>query len=113
MPKTSRSKPSASKNKTPPNWRQSIYQLLNLVRKLLPKRRWLRRLVVGLFVFIAVSGGTMYGIARWYIASERSKPLTLGVTFIADYAQQLGVDPHQTLQALIGQLGVRNFRLVS
>jgi len=55
----------------------------------------------------------MYGIAKWYMAQQSSKPLTLGVTFIADYAQQLGTNPHQSLDAMIYGLGVRNFRFVS
>ncbi|HUD08278.1 MAG TPA: hypothetical protein VMQ52_04320 [Candidatus Saccharimonadales bacterium] len=55
----------------------------------------------------------MYGIARWYIASESNKPLTLGVTFIPDYAQSLGLNPQQTMKALIDNLGVKNFRITS
>lgn len=54
----------------------------------------------------------MYGIAEWYIHSESSKPLQLGVTFIPDYAQSLGLNPEQTMNALIG-IGVKEFRLVS
>ena len=80
---------------------------------ILPKRRWLRRIVIGFAVIIGLVVGTMYGIARWYIWSERNKPLTLGTTFIADYAQSLGLDPHKTLQSTINDLEVRNFRLVS
>jgi len=53
-------------------------------------RYWQRniwhKVVVCLVVFVVLSVGTMYGIARWYIASEAHKPLTMGVTFIPDYA---------------------------
>lgn len=56
--------------------------------------------------------GTMYGIAQWYIQTEKSKPLEMGVSFIPDYAQGLGVDPQKTMDALTG-IGVRQFRLVS
>lgn len=55
----------------------------------------------------------MYGIARWYIASERSKPLVYGTSFIAPYADSLGLNPQETMQALIDDVGVRHFRLVS
>jgi len=55
----------------------------------------------------------MYGIARWYIAGEQSKPLTLGVSFIPSYAESLGLDPKVTMDALIKTIGVRHFRLVS
>lgn len=55
----------------------------------------------------------MYGIARWYTWSERNTPLTMGVTFIPDYAEGLGLNPGQTMDALINDLHVKQFRLVS
>jgi len=54
----------------------------------------------------------MYGIAEWYIHSQASKPLQLGVSFIPDYASSLGLDPQETMDALTG-IGVKQFRLVS
>lgn len=74
---------------------------------------WYHKAVIVLVLFITLSVFTMYGIARWYAYTERNKPYVQGVSFIADYAQSLGVDPHQTMTALIDQVGVRNFRLVS
>jgi hypothetical protein len=56
--------------------------------------------------------GIMYGIAQWYIHTERSQPLEQGVTFVPDYAWGLGVSPEQTMDAL-NSIGVRNYRLVS
>jgi len=53
----------------------------------------------------------MYGIAEWYIHSEQG-PQQLGVSFIPDYAQSLGVNPQQTMDALLN-IGVKQFRLVS
>lgn len=55
----------------------------------------------------------MYGIARWYIASQAHKPLKLGVSFIPAYAESLGLDAQKTMDALIRDVGVRHFRLVS
>lgn len=40
-------------------------------------------------------------------------PFTLGTSFIPAYAESLGVDPQETMDALIDDVGVRNFRLVS
>jgi len=57
--------------------------------------------------------GTMYGIARWYIASEVHKPLAMGVTFIPDYAKSLGLDPVKTMDAILDELHVKHLRLVS
>ncbi|MGZ6005370.1 MAG: beta-galactosidase, partial [Candidatus Saccharimonadales bacterium] len=54
----------------------------------------------------------MYGIAQWYIWSERNQPLKLGVSFIPDYAQSLGVDPQANLDGLLN-IGVKHLRLVS
>jgi hypothetical protein len=73
---------------------------------------WWHKLVtvVVLTAFVLVS--IMYGIAQWYIHSEAGKPLQMGVSFIPDYAQSLGVNPQQTMDALIG-IGVKQFRLVS
>ncbi len=59
-----------------------------------------------------VAMSTMYGIAQWYIHSEVSKPLQLGVSFIPDYAASLGVDPKANLDALLN-IGVKQLRLVS
>jgi hypothetical protein len=87
-------------------------KLRNSLKTVLPKRRWLRNLVIGLIAVVIAATGTMYGIAQWYIHAERSKPLQQGVSFIPDYAQSLGLDPRQTMDALTG-IGVKNFRLVS
>lgn len=78
----------------------------------LPKKTWLRRLVIGLVVLVVAFTAAMYGIAEWYIHSERAKPLEQGVSFIPDYAESLGLDPQATMDALTG-IGVRHFRLVS
>lgn len=56
---------------------------------------------------------TMFAISRWYIASTNDKPFQLGATFIPAYAASLGVDPQETMDALIYDVGVRQFRLTS
>lgn len=42
-----------------------------------------------------------------------NEPLVIGTTFIPSYARYLGVDPQETMQALIDEVGFRHFRLVS
>lgn len=54
----------------------------------------------------------MYGISVWYAHSVAHQPLELGVSFIPDYANSLGVNPEETMDQLLG-INVRNFRLVS
>jgi hypothetical protein len=55
----------------------------------------------------------MYGIAEWYIHKHQDQPLVLGATFIPDYAQSFGLDPQATLNAMLGDLGLKQIRLVS
>lgn len=76
------------------------------------RRGWWQKVVSLLAVIVLLLVGTMYGIAQWYIHSEAGKPLQEGVSFIPDYAQSLGVDPQQTMDALLN-IGVKQFRLVS
>ncbi|HEY1645073.1 MAG TPA: hypothetical protein VGF75_01665 [Candidatus Saccharimonadales bacterium] len=77
-------------------WRKNLWHKIKMV----------------IFIFILVIVGTMYGIARWYIYTQESTPLQLGVSFIPDYAESLGLNPQQTMKALI-DIGVKQFRLVS
>lgn len=62
-------------------------------------------------VVLSVSG--MYGIAQWYIQKHANEPLVFGATFIPDYARGLDLDPEETMDAMINDLGIRHFRLVS
>lgn len=75
------------------------------------KNFW-HKLVIIIVTTLVVVIGVMYGIARWYIHSTANQPLQLGVSFIPDYAQSLGVDPQENMDALLG-IGVKHFRLVS
>lgn len=74
---------------------------------------WYHKIVASVVVVLALCFTGMYGIAVWYQHSEKNKPLHMGVTFIADYATYLGVDAHETYQAILDDLGVRHLRLVS
>lgn len=58
-----------------------------------------------------VSG--MYGIAQWYIWQNRHTPVRIGATFIPNYAKYLDLDPKETLNAMINDLGIQHLRLVS
>ncbi len=90
-------------------------QLMSDLKKL-PIRYWQKslwhKIVTVTVLFFLVIFGIMYGIAQWYIHSEASIPLQLGVSFIPDYASSLGLNPEQTFDALLG-IGVKHFRLVS
>lgn len=77
------------------------------------QKNWFHKIVVVLLLIIALSVGTMYGIARWYMWQQSDKPLVLGASFIPDYAEQLGVDPQATLHAMLTDLNIKHLRLVS
>lgn len=74
---------------------------------------WGKRAFAGLMALLIVWTAVQIAVAQWYIASQAHKPMVYGVTFIPSYAEQLGVDPQETMQALIDDMGVRQFRLVS
>ncbi|MFO0882313.1 MAG: hypothetical protein U0491_02585 [Candidatus Saccharimonadales bacterium] len=54
-----------------------------------------------------------YAIAYWYQQKHKNEPLNIGVTYISEYANYFGLDPHETMLALRDDLGFRRFRLVS
>lgn len=80
--------------------------------------RYWRRGRTAQFVVIAtalllLALSAMYGVARWYMASVADRPRVLGASFIPAYAESLGLEPKQTMDALINEVGIRHFRLVS
>lgn len=78
----------------------------------LNKSFW-NRLLAGFLALLILCLGSMYGIARWYIASESDKPFQLGATFVPRYARYFDLEPQDTLRAMFDDLGLRNIRLVS
>lgn len=77
------------------------------------RHKFWQRLAIGLTVLAVLFFGGMYGIAQWYINKHKNEPLIVGATFIPDYARYLQVDPQETLDAMINDLGIKHFRLVS
>jgi len=71
------------------------------------------KIVVFVLTLLTIWAGINYAIAYWYTSSQASKPMKYGVTFIPSYARYLGVDPKETLGAMINDLGVRQYRFVS
>jgi hypothetical protein len=96
--------------------KNKLRKALLLIRELFipwwPRKGLVRRILICFLAVLALWIGGMYGIAQWYIHSERSKPYVMGVSFIPDYAQSLGIDPQATLDGLLG-IGIKHLRLVS
>lgn len=55
----------------------------------------------------------MFTTAQWYRNKHADEPLVLGATFIPNYAEYFGLDPQETMQAMIDDLGFTRFRLVT
>jgi hypothetical protein len=87
--------------------------VLNWLGLGIPTSRWGKRMLIGLLTLILLSFAGMYGVARWYIAKHANEPLVIGATFVPGYAQGFGLDPHQTMNAVIHDLGIKRLRLVS
>lgn len=77
------------------------------------ERRLWQKLVCVLLSLLILMVGSMYGIAQWYIHKHQNEPFTYGATFIPSYARYFNLDPQETLQAMINDLGIQRLRLVS
>src|SRR5580765_2537227 len=66
-----------------------------------------RKILSVLAVFIILFTSMSYGVAEWYIHKHNSEPFILGTSFIPDYATTFGLDPKQTLNAILGDLNIK------
>lgn len=94
----------------------TFYSVLRVLAHFLP---WLpaskigKRLLMIVIVAAVAAPMGMYGIARWYMSSASDSPQVLGASFVPSYASHLGVEPKDTLQAMLNDLAIRHLRLVS
>lgn len=72
-----------------------------------------QKISLWLLALLILLTGVMYGIGQWYIARHKSEPLRIGMTFVPTYARYYGLDPQETMQAMIDELDIRRLRLVS
>lgn len=77
------------------------------------QRGWLQRIALTLAAILILTVTISYGIAQWYIATQRNKPLVWGTTFSVSYAEYFGLDPKETLNAIITDLDIKQLRLLS
>ena len=71
------------------------------------------KLVVITASILALLTTVTYGTAYWYQQKHNDEPLKIGATFVPNYSRYFETDPQETLQAMIDDLGIRRFRLVS
>lgn len=73
---------------------------------------WVLKAIVGCAVFIYIfmwTGGTWFDFIRF---PEVQNP-NYGVSFSAKRARELGLDPHANLTALLSDMKIKNYRLMS
>jgi hypothetical protein len=71
------------------------------------------KLFVILCTILALVVGTAYGIGYWYQQKHKNEPLKIGTTFVPNYSRYFETEPKEVLRAMIDDLGIRRFRLVS
>ncbi len=101
MPKTKRKKnrPSEPLHKRV----KSYYSRLGVISKI-----FLWAIMLFLFAVAFTYSGSVY-----YNYKHRDEPLKIGATFIPNYAKFFDLDPEETMDAMINDLGVERIRLVS
>ncbi len=92
----------------------TLSKLIDRAKSLLwaERGRFGKGLVLG-HLLLVFSLFVMFGIGQWYREKHDDEPLVIGATFIQNYAEYLEVDPRETLDAMINDLGIERFRLVS
>jgi hypothetical protein len=76
------------------------------------RSRWGRTGVILASIFTLLLSST-YSIAYWYQQSHNDEPLKIGTTFVPNYSRYFESDPKEVLSAMINDLGIKRFRLVS
>lgn len=79
---------------------------------------WGNRSKVGkFFVLLAAMlfllTSSAYGLAYWYQQKHKSEPIKIGTTFVPNYSRYFGDEPQEVLSAMIDDLGIKRYRLVS
>lgn len=85
----------------------------NFFSVLIPKSKVVKRLMLAVVIIVMVPVLSMYGVAQWYIYSQKDVPLTMGATFVPNYARYFDLEPKEVFGEMINDLGLKRFRLVS
>ena len=87
-------------------------QLVEFVSVLRPNSL-AKKIALWVVIIIATPTFAMYGVAQWYIYTQKDVPLTMGATFVPNYARYFDLDPKEVFGEMINDLGLKRFRLVS
>ncbi len=97
----------SKQKKTPKN--ESVFTNF---KKWVSRSVW-RRISAGIFAILFLFVACCYSLSLWYENKHKDEPLIIGTTFVAGYSRYFGLEPKETLQAMISDLGFKQFRLVS
>lgn len=95
--------------------KNSLHALWRLVYHFLPQwpeSRWGKRVAVIFIAVLVLMVAGMYGVARWYVSSVDYQKQVVGASFVPSYAEYLGVDAQETLDAMLNDLDIKHLRLV-
>lgn len=76
-------------------------------------RRWWQKTGLILLTVTVLFFVSLYALSVWYRLKHKNEPLNIGVTFSEPYAEYFELDPKETLSAMINDLGIKNYRLMS
>lgn len=76
-------------------------------------QNWWKKIGLILIASIVLFFVTLYAMSVWYRLKHRNEPLVIGATFSAPYASHFDLDPKETLSAMITDLNIKDFRLMS
>jgi hypothetical protein len=72
-----------------------------------------RRILFAFIALVLLLSTYSFTVAEWYITKHKNQPLVLGASFIPDYAESFGLNPQDTLNAMLSDLKLKQVRLVS
>lgn len=76
-------------------------------------RKLFQKICLVLLAALLLIVSSSYGISYWYLKKHQSEPLVIGTSFSFKYARDLGIDPYAAYEALIKDVGIKRFRLMS
>ncbi len=76
-------------------------------------KRILRLAGISTLVLLSLWVAVCYSVARWYQQSQQNLPISMGVSYSFKLAREYGYEPREGYHALLDDMGVRRFRLMS
>lgn len=82
-------------------------------RQWFARRSWWQKTLLLIVLAFVLFLSNLYVMSLWYRWKHDDKPLNVGVTFSAPYARYFELDPKETLGAMLDDLDIKHYRLMS